>query len=51
MISSIFSDHNALRSELRGKKTVKNKHIEAKHCVTKTTDRSLKKTKKKSKIR
>ena len=37
IISSIFSDHNAMRLEMnyREKKRTKHKHIEAKHYVTK----------------
>ena len=32
-ISSIFSDHNSMRSEINyKKKTVKNKNVEAKQC-------------------
>ena len=36
-ISSIFSDHNAMRLEMnyRGKKRKKDKHMEAKHYITK----------------
>ena len=37
IISSIFSDHNAMRLEMnyRGKKHKKHKHMEVKHYVTK----------------
>ena len=38
IVSSIFSDHNAMRLEInyRGKKTVKkHKYVEAKQCATK----------------
>ena len=37
IISSIFSNHNAMRLEInhRGKKRKKHKHMEAKHCITK----------------
>ena len=36
IISSIFSDHNAMRLEINNKeKTVKNKHVESKQYATK----------------
>ena len=37
IISTIFSDHNVMRLEMnyRGKNIKKNKHMEAKHYVTK----------------
>ena len=47
--SSIVSGHNAIRLEINKKKLQKHKWVETKQHATKTTNRSLKKSKRKLK--